>query len=418
MDARGSTVTEVTIQDGRFTAVGPRGGQRLSPCTREINLRGRTVVPGLIDNHNHIVLLGIRPGYHTPLESATSIADVQADDQGAREERARRRSSSPRWAAGTRRSSPRSGCRRWPSSTPRRPTIPVLVFQGFTGPAATNTRGKAFFTERKVVGQRHRRDRAPTRRRWRRSTRCARCRRFDDRKRGTLDAMAYSVSVGVTTNADMGAFNLPGTPDLQGSFEADTLASADQFAHVRRVRRAASRGQDDRRALRVFFLTMDTRPDVPMLAERLRNDVQRLRRRHDADLGHRRVRHQLAAVRPEAARPTTPPRCQRIAKAGLGVPAAQPVAGRERADRQHVRNREQDDADRGPALVACARRHRSTPPTINRLKAMGAGDRGASVPVPRRRRAAVRRCARSSTAASRSAPDPTRRRSRRSIRGT
>jgi len=78
MDARGSTVSEVTIQNGKFTAVGPRSGQRLSPCTREINLRGRTVVPGLIDNHNHIVLLGIRPGYHTPLESATSIADVQA----------------------------------------------------------------------------------------------------------------------------------------------------------------------------------------------------------------------------------------------------------------------------------------------------------------------------------------------------
>ena len=57
---------------------------------------------------------------------------------------------------------------------------------------------------------------------------------FDDKKRGTADAMAYSVSVGVTTNADMGAFNLPGTPDLQGSFEADTLASADQCADVRR----------------------------------------------------------------------------------------------------------------------------------------------------------------------------------------
>ena len=68
----------MTIQDGRFTAVGPRGSQRLSPCTREINLRGRTAVPGLIDNHNHIVLLGIRPGYHTPLEGAASIADVQA----------------------------------------------------------------------------------------------------------------------------------------------------------------------------------------------------------------------------------------------------------------------------------------------------------------------------------------------------
>ena len=35
-----------------------------------IDLRGRTVVPGIIDNHNHIVLMGNRPGYHTPLENA------------------------------------------------------------------------------------------------------------------------------------------------------------------------------------------------------------------------------------------------------------------------------------------------------------------------------------------------------------
>jgi adenine deaminase len=68
MDRRNSIVSEVTIQDGRFVSVGSVGNRRLSPCTREINVRGRAVLPGLIDNHNHIVLLGIRPGYHTPLE--------------------------------------------------------------------------------------------------------------------------------------------------------------------------------------------------------------------------------------------------------------------------------------------------------------------------------------------------------------
>jgi predicted amidohydrolase YtcJ len=40
-------------------------------------LTGRTVVPGIIDNHNHIVLMGNRPGYHTPLENALSIREVQ-----------------------------------------------------------------------------------------------------------------------------------------------------------------------------------------------------------------------------------------------------------------------------------------------------------------------------------------------------
>jgi predicted amidohydrolase YtcJ len=133
MDARGSTVSEVTIQNGKFTAVGPRSGQRLSPCTREINLRGRTVVPGLIDNHNHIVLLGIRPGYHTPLESATSIADVQATIKA-------RAKSVPAGQFIT----SMGGWNPLQFAEKRLPTLaeldaatsehPVLVFQAFTGP--------------------------------------------------------------------------------------------------------------------------------------------------------------------------------------------------------------------------------------------------------------------------------------------
>ena len=46
MDAQNSIVSEATIQDGRFVAVGRRA-DRTSPCTREIDLRGRTAVPGL-----------------------------------------------------------------------------------------------------------------------------------------------------------------------------------------------------------------------------------------------------------------------------------------------------------------------------------------------------------------------------------
>jgi predicted amidohydrolase YtcJ len=268
MDARGSTVNEVTIQDGRITAVGARG-QRLSPCTREINLRGRTVVPGLIDNHNHIVLLGIRPGYHTPLESATSIAEVQQTLKA-------RATSVPAGQFIT----SMGGWNPAQFGEKRLPTLaeldaatsnhPVLVFQAFTGPAATNTRGKAFFTERKIAVS----DtgliaaNAPSIAALN-ALRSAQT--FDDKKRGTADAMAYSVSVGVTTNTDMGAFNLPGTPDLQGSFEADTLASADQWRMYDPVVALHREGKMTSR-LRIFFLTMDTRPEVPILAERLRND--------------------------------------------------------------------------------------------------------------------------------------------------
>jgi predicted amidohydrolase YtcJ len=269
MDARGSTATEVTIQNGRFTAVGPRGNQRLSPCTREINLRGRTVVPGLIDNHNHIVLLGIRPGYHTPLEGTASIAEVQAVLKA-------RAKSVPAGAFIT----SMGGWNQAQFAEKRLPTLaeldaatsdhPVLVYQSFTGPAATNTKGKEFFASKGVAvsdtGQIA--INAPS---LAALNALRAVQTFDDKKRGTQDAMTYSASVGVTTNADMGAFNLPGTPDLQGSFEADTLASANQFTMYDPVVALHREGKMTTR-LRVFFLTMDTRPDVPILSERLRND--------------------------------------------------------------------------------------------------------------------------------------------------
>ena len=40
MDARNTVLNSVTIQNGRFVV----GGQKLSPCTKVINLRGRTAV--------------------------------------------------------------------------------------------------------------------------------------------------------------------------------------------------------------------------------------------------------------------------------------------------------------------------------------------------------------------------------------
>src|SRR5262249_24024674 len=76
MDGNNTIAQSVSIRNGRFLTVGgatPRRG----PGVRTIDLKGRTAIPGIIDNHNHIVLLGNRPGYHTPLENAFSIHDVQ-----------------------------------------------------------------------------------------------------------------------------------------------------------------------------------------------------------------------------------------------------------------------------------------------------------------------------------------------------
>src|SRR5260221_7614847 len=77
MDDENTVASSLSIRDGRFAEVGHAARGRHGHDTKVIDLRGRTVVPGIIDNHNHIVLMGNRPGFHTPLENAYSVTDVQ-----------------------------------------------------------------------------------------------------------------------------------------------------------------------------------------------------------------------------------------------------------------------------------------------------------------------------------------------------
>ena len=184
-------------------------------------------MPGLIDNHNHIVLLGIRPGYDTRLETAASIQDVQAAI-------AARAKSVPAGKFIT----AMGGWNPAQFAEKRLPTLaeldaaapdhPVLLFLAFTGPAATNTLGKAFFAGKGIevsatgaIGAN-----APS---LAALNALRSIQTFDDKERGTMDALAYSASVGVTTDVDMGAFVIPGLPDIQDSFVFDSLASADPF---------------------------------------------------------------------------------------------------------------------------------------------------------------------------------------------
>src|SRR2546426_4457191 len=79
MDKNDSIVSSVLIKNGKFAAVGHRrGDDGGDECARTINLHGRTVVPGIIDNHNHILLLGLRPGRDARLENANSIKEALA----------------------------------------------------------------------------------------------------------------------------------------------------------------------------------------------------------------------------------------------------------------------------------------------------------------------------------------------------
>jgi predicted amidohydrolase YtcJ len=264
MDARNSVLSSVTIQNGRFDF----SGAKPSPCTKTINLRGRTAVPGLIDNHNHIVLLGIRPGYDTRLETAASIGDVQAALT------ARAKSVPPGKFI-----TAMGGWNPAQFAEKRLPTLaeldaaapnhPVLVFLAFTGPAATNTLGKAFFTgkgiEVSATGAIAANAPSVTAINALRSIQT-----FEDKTRGSMDALDYSASVGVTTDVDMGAFVPPGVPDVQDSFVFDGLASADPF-RMYDAMLALHRDHKMTARLRVFFLSMDTQPSLALLSERLRN---------------------------------------------------------------------------------------------------------------------------------------------------
>jgi predicted amidohydrolase YtcJ len=264
MDPRNSVLSSVTIQNGRFDF----SGGKLSPCTKTINLHGRTAVPGLIDDHNHVVLLGLRPGYDTRLETAASMKDVQA----AIAERAKSVPAGKFITAMGGWNPAQFQEKRLPTLAEldaAAPNHPVLLFLSFTGPAATNSLGKASFAGKGI-------EVSPTGAIAANAPSLAALnalrsvQTFEDQKRGTADALAYSASVGVTTDVDMGAFVKPGADDIQDSFTFDGLATADPF-RMYDASLALHREKKLSARLRIFFLSMDTQPAVPLLRERLLN---------------------------------------------------------------------------------------------------------------------------------------------------
>ncbi len=268
LDANNSIVSSATIKDGKFVAVGQQGSSDGGPCMRTIDLRGRTAVPGLVDNHNHFVLLGLRPGHDVRLETAASIADVQAAIRA-------RTATVPAGAFIT----AMGGWTPAQFAENRLPTLaeldaaapnnPVLVFDAFVGPATTNTPGKAFFTAQGIIV-----DATGNIAAGGPSLAALNALRaiqtFNDKKQGTLDAMAYSASVGVTTNVDMGGFVLPGTPNAEASDQFDTLASWDPFTAYDPLLALHDEGKVSVR-VRIYFLSMDHNPDVPLTTERVLN---------------------------------------------------------------------------------------------------------------------------------------------------
>src|SRR5215469_11058527 len=143
MDTRNTIASSVTIRNGRFVAVSDARPARQTGA-RVIDLKGRTVVPGLVEAHIHSVSLGNRPGYHTILENTTSIPEIQ-------ETLAARRKEVPegQWITSMGGWHPNQWAEhRHPTRKELDDAVsdrPVLLYERFTGPAVTNTLGKQFF---------------------------------------------------------------------------------------------------------------------------------------------------------------------------------------------------------------------------------------------------------------------------------
>jgi len=149
MDANRSVVSKVRIANGRFVELGD-AASAAGGCTDTIDLRGHTVIPGMIDNHFHVQLVGSRPGYETrSIETAFSIGEAQAV---IRERAKTVPAGSFITAIG--------GLQPRQFAENRLPTLaeldaaapqhPVYIHVSFNGPAVTNSLGNVFFESRGI----------------------------------------------------------------------------------------------------------------------------------------------------------------------------------------------------------------------------------------------------------------------------
>src|SRR5436190_4345101 len=280
MNAANTIAPSVVIRNGRLVTIGG-ATPGANATTRVIDLKGRTVVPGLVEAHIHVVSLANRPGYHTILENTASIRDIQ-------EALAARRCDVPagQWITSMGGWHPNQ----WAEH--RHPTLqeldaavpdrPVLLYERFTGPCATNSMGKAFFDAADAAPEVHA-DVLPVKVSDTGAIAGAggggnpsasalfhlrRLQTFEDKTRSTLDAMNYSTSVGLTAHLDQVLFPTPGPlHPSQILSNLDQYRMYDSWLALHRAGKATVR-------LQMNFLQNQNDPALPELKERLRNSFQ------------------------------------------------------------------------------------------------------------------------------------------------
>jgi predicted amidohydrolase YtcJ len=279
MDANDSVVNSVLIRNGRFAAVGG-GGQGGDGCMKVIDLRGRTVVPGIIDNHNHIILLGLRPGNDVRLDKARTVGQVlELIADKAKELKAGEWVVSLGGINASQFLAP-TGERRFPNFAELNaalPNNPVFLFESFAGPSRTNQLGKDFFESKSVpvnpdgtiaggfpTG--------PSLAALQTLRDLPEHNKLDAQIQGLLDALDFGLSVGVTTHVDQGSFHFAESYFGNTGTPLDGLASFDEYRAFDSVRALHAAGALPAR-IQINYLHNDMTGDTPKLQARLNNTV-------------------------------------------------------------------------------------------------------------------------------------------------
>jgi predicted amidohydrolase YtcJ len=258
MDRDSRVVSQVLIRNGRFIAVGNNVSR--TGNVRTVNLMGKTVIPGIIDAHNHIVLVGNRPGWHTPLEHVFTIPDAVAALKA--------RSNDVPAGEFITTVGPIAAMqfeeRRLPNLTELDAVSRPVFIVAAQGGTRTNTQGKMWFEARGVtVGA----DGAIAGNQSGNALQMLRKQLLtpDTRKRSALGALQYYASLGITTIRDAGAFHSddPST----GVANENTYTMHNPFLALHNEGKMPAR-------LRIDFLHQDppnANPPLPTLSQRLKN---------------------------------------------------------------------------------------------------------------------------------------------------
>jgi predicted amidohydrolase YtcJ len=259
MDSNNRVVAQMLIRNGRFAAVGdniPRPGGTFL----RVDLKGKTVIPGLIDAHNHIVLVGNRPGWHTPLEHVFTIPDAVA----ALKTRSADVPSGEFITTIGPISAMQFAERRLPNLMELDAIDRPVYIQAAQGGTRTNSLGKAWLESKGVMVGADGAIAGPA------LTLALQTLRKElltpeTRKRSALIALQYYARLGITTHRDCGAFH--SEQPSGGVANENTYTMHDPFLALH------SEGIMPAR-LRIDYLHQDSptaNPPLPTLSQRLRN---------------------------------------------------------------------------------------------------------------------------------------------------